>query len=95
MKNTTFVSWFALLLSGIALVWTLSRPSPITEAELEKRVDRALVEREKAFVAKLRPDFQRMFADMESDSEVKEWTPQTLEELVAPLVKIVSEMEGE
>ena len=95
MKTESIVSWFALLLSVIALGWSLGKSSSLTEAEIEKRVDKALVEREKEFVAKLRPDFQRMFADMEGHSETMEWRPQTLEELVAPLVKIVSRMENE
>jgi hypothetical protein len=92
MKTASIISWFALLLSTIALAWSLSRPSPLTEADIEKLVDIALIEREKEFVAKLRPDFQSMFSDMTDDPESQEWTPQTIEELVAPLVKITSQI---
>ncbi len=92
MKTVSIVSWIALVLAAISIAWSLSRPAPLSEAEIDERVDAALVEREKAFVAKLRPDFQRVFADMTGDSASKEWTPQTLEELVAPLVKITSQM---
>ncbi len=44
-------------------------------ADIEKRIDMAFVELEKALVAKLRPDFQRLFSDMAGDPESKEWTP--------------------
>lgn len=92
MKPATIASCLALIIATIALGMSLSRRGPVSDAEISKLVDEALAKREKEFVAHLRPKFQRVFADMTGEDKAEDWSPQTLEELVAPLVKITSQM---
>ena len=86
MKAPLIISLLALFLSG----WSLVR-SFQSDDKTEEAAERALREREKELVARVRPHFQRMFADM-GTTESKE--PETLEDLLTPLLHIMEMMEG-
>ncbi|TAE86912.1 MAG: hypothetical protein EAZ71_09930 [Verrucomicrobia bacterium] len=94
MKTPTLLSIFALVLAALALVLSIQNREPMDPAKIELAADQALRKREKEFVEELRPQFQRMFAEMSGDID-KTWNPQTIGELIDPLTKIINEVSGE
>ena len=93
MKSSTLLSWAAIIASAFAISLTMTAPRQPTEAQIDARVDARLVERERQLVDRFAPKFKVMFAEMGDSPEGKDdWSPKTLEELFAPLVKIISTM---
>ena len=86
------VSWIALVASLTAIFLYINQPKRLTEADVQIAVNAALVKREKAFVAKNAPVFKELFAEVFADMGRKNWDPQTLDELLEPLLKVLAEM---
>lgn len=64
------------------------------QEQVQKAADDALMAREKRFVEEMKPRFQIMFAEM-GDEFDKDWNPETIEELLEPLTRIMNEVSAE
>lgn len=95
MKPPSLLSVVAIIASAIAIGVSVSAPKPLSPAEFDAAVDAALAKRERSFVERHAPAFKAMFAEMDGLDGSKDWSPETLEDLIAPLVKIVTEMGGQ
>jgi hypothetical protein len=93
MKTPTVISAAALLGSGIAIVLAARHPAAPTQAEIDARVDARLAARELRLVESIAPKFKEMYAEMGDPDFGSNWSPKTLEELVAPLLKVITAME--
>lgn len=95
MKMPTIISTTALIFSLGAGYLALRASSEFSEEEISALVDDRLAARELKFVQAYSPKFREMFAGMDDSEYGADWNPKTMEELVAPLVKITSGMDPE
>jgi hypothetical protein len=92
MKPSTLLSITALLLSLGSGLLALRAASEVSEEQIRALVDARLAARELKFVQTYSPKFREMFEGMNDPESWADWNPKTMEELVSPLVKIVSGM---
>lgn len=81
------LSVLALVFSVGALVVSFLRPVGLSEAEVDARVGEIVLERELKLVREMAPRFEEMFEGG------YERAPESLEELLLPLLKFVQSME--
>lgn len=94
MKLATPISILALVCAIAALVVVLIRPATQpSEEEINRMVDMALARKEKAYVQSLAPKMDRIYQDMLGPRyTTPEKTPETLGELFAPAISIVTNL---
>ena len=95
MKIPAIISTIALIVSIGAGYVAYDASSRTSKAEINDLVDARLAARELKFVQAYAPRFREMFVAMDDPEYGAHWNPKTLEELVAPLVKITSGMTPE
>lgn len=93
MNIPTIISTAALIVSLGAGYLAYRASSEASEENISALVDERLAARELKFVQTHAPKFRELFADMNDYGA--DWNPKTMEELVAPLVKITSGMTSE
>jgi hypothetical protein len=95
MKTLPIISAIALFVSLGAGYLAFKASSETSEAKINALVDARLAARELKFVQAYAPRLREMFVAMDDSEYGSDWDPKTLEELVAPLVKITSGMTSE
>ncbi len=91
MKVSLPISIVALILSIASLIYSNRAHSPVDQDQVQQAAREALKEREKIFVENTKPKVQAMFAEMD-DEFGKEWNPETIEELMEPITKVINAM---
>lgn len=91
MKASLPVSILALILSTASLIRSCRTPATVDQEQVQIAASEALKVREKEFVEDMKPRFQMMFAEM-GDEFDKEWNPETINELIEPLTRIINDM---
>ena len=94
MKASIPVSIVALILSAVSLIHSYTTTASVDHEQIQRAADNALRAREKKFVDEIKPRFQIMFAEM-GDEFDKGWNPETIEELVEPLTRIINDVSEE
>lgn len=93
MNASTSLSCVAIATGIAAILISLRAPGPPSQDEIDTAVGAAISRREREWVRRHAPDFKIMYSELEAlDSAAEAWEPETLEDLIAPLVGIVSEM---
>lgn len=91
MKANLSISILALLISTASLIYSHQSRTAVDQEQIQKAASEALRIREKEFINQIKPKFEVMFAEI-SDEPKKEWNPQTIEELIEPITKIIETM---
>ena len=94
MKVSIPISIVALIISVVSLIHSYTTPDSVDQEQAQRAVDEALRVREKEFVDEVTPRFQIMFAEM-GDEFNKGWNPETIEELIEPLTRIINDVSSE
>lgn len=94
MKSLPILTIVALVVSIFSGYIAFKASSEVSESRINALVDARLAARELKFVQTFAPHFREMFADMANAQYGADWNPTTLEELVAPLVKVTSDMDS-
>src|SRR5690606_30803499 len=93
MNASTSLSCVAIATGIAAVLISLRTPGPPSQEEIDAAVSTAIARREKEWVRRHAPDFKVMYSELEAlESGDEAWEPETLEDLIAPLIGIVSEM---
>ncbi len=92
MKALSIVTTVALVVSIFSGYVAFKASSEVSESKINALVDARLAARELKFVQTYAPHFREMFSDMANAQYGADWNPTTLEELVAPIVKVTSDM---
>ena len=94
MKVSIPISIVALIISVVSLIQSYTTTDSVDQEQVQRAVDEALRVREKEFVDEVTPRFQIMFAEM-GDEFNKGWNPETIEELIEPLTRIINDVSAE
>jgi hypothetical protein len=92
MKAIPIISVLALIVSLCAGFYAFQVSTQASEARINAIVDARLAARELKFVQAYAPKFREMFMAADEPEHGVDWNPKTLEELFAPIVKIVNGM---
>jgi hypothetical protein len=90
MKANLSISILALVISTASLIDSRRARTAVDQEQIQRAASEALRLREKEFVRNFKPKFLELFADM--GDQPKEWNPETIDELIAPIAKIIEEM---
>lgn len=96
MKASLPISVAALFLAATSLFVTLSRPTPtLSDAELDRRVDAALLRKERMYSIAMAPKLDAIYKDMLGPRyTTPEQTPETFAELFKPAIHVVTSLTG-
>ena len=95
MKTSPLISAIALIVSLGAGFVAIRAKSEVSEAKISALVDARLAARELKLVQAWAPKYRAMFVAMDESEYGEDWNPMTLEELFAPVFKIVNGMTEE
>jgi hypothetical protein len=94
MKACIPISLVAIILSAASLIHSY-RVSSLDQGQIQKAASEALRAREREFVEELKPRFQVIFSAEMGDELDKGWNPETVEQMIEPLTRIVNAMSKE
>ena len=95
MKAIPIISSIALIASLSAGFVAIRAQSKFSETKINALVDARLAARELKLVQAWAPKYREMFMAMDESEYGKDWNPRTLEELFAPVFKVVNGMTEE
>jgi hypothetical protein len=84
------LSLLAIAASAAAISISATGPKALTAADIDARVDAALTAKERAYCQRNAPQFRELVKQLAVGPKPEDWNPQTLDELLQPLVTIVT-----
>ena len=93
MKIYNYLSVIALLLGFTAIFLAVTSERPLSEDELNAQIDARIEERERIFVERYAPNVRVIAEDLGVFDQDQAWSPKTIEELITPMVSIITDME--
>jgi len=96
MKASTVLSAASLVIALAALAISIRKPMPsLTEADIDRRVDVALVRKERLYVQAMTPKMNLIYKDMVRDYKPSAKPPETFVELFLPALQIINQMQSQ